>query len=150
MVDGSLKKYPPENYRPVLGNVLFLDKSFYLISVWGGVKRFIEVYLIYKSVIISVVQQWPSYTCAYTFILWFFTPINCHRVLNRILCAIHLVPVGQLFHIWTIFIEHVQCLLINKYLLRTYYALSIGLGSNDLYLSKVQPEGPNSAHHLFL
>lgn len=63
-----------------------------------------------------------------------------------------IVFIWSLFSVtWTMLIEHVQCLFINKYLLRTYYTLSTTLGSNDdLYLSKLQPEGPKSAHPLFL
>ena len=43
--------------------------------------------------------KWPRHTYTYIHLLWFFSHIDRHRILGRVLCAMQQVPISQSFHI---------------------------------------------------
>ena len=60
----------------------------FIIYFVNFIFKFIKVYLIYKVVLISAVQQSDSVMYTHT-VLFISIPITvCHRILNRVACAI--------------------------------------------------------------
>ena len=77
-------------HGPSIPNIHFICNKVFL--------SLIEVQLIYKVVIISAVQQSASVIQIYISFI-FFSHLDYHRILGRVLCAIQQILVGQSFHV---------------------------------------------------